>query len=475
MLERILNFLRLLFTIERRPVEIDELFKKIDLEEVAQQLNVDQRGEEEGKANVPGADALGLAAYEANIANYFVQEAQATAVRAQKKIISYRGRIQHQDVGTETVRLKDIHNSSRTEFQNLVTQSQRTLPRLRQDLLDARSRLTSFREKHRLDHPAREVEKRKQVGFLAMLIVLESLLNAYFFSLGSDLGLLGGWLEALFASLINNGLAFIIGWHLLRNIFHRNALRKVVGWGSLLLFIGLAPLVNLGIAHYREAVAIAADTAQVDALRALTQSLAQMTPGIQRLDSWVLWTAGMAFAALALIDGLFMDDLYPGYGKLDREAHKAEVEYEDVRDELLESMDDEASSAENRIDAIAMDLLEKQQDLQRLAGMSDTIEKSCAGYHRVLEQSCEALLKRYRGKNEAHRTTPVPPHFHRRYQFTRLLLDLPETVDQVQVQQKVAEIEALMHEAAGLKDSVKTMYADYRRDIDEVVSSLEAG
>lgn len=90
-------------------------------------------------------------------------------------------------------------------------------------------------------------------------IVIEGLLNAFFFKEVSSLGLLGGFLAAAFASVVNVGWSFIMGWAFLRMI-HQTEVEKTIkqvffrvsGGILFILSIGLIGALHLTIAHFRE-------------------------------------------------------------------------------------------------------------------------------------------------------------------------------------------------------------------------------
>ena len=59
----------------------------------------------------------------------------------------------------------------------------------------------------------------------------------------------------------------------------------------------------------------------------------------QNYESWFLFLLGVIFAIVALIDGVASDDLYFGYGKVDRQEKEAKNAIQDLLDELTDDLE----------------------------------------------------------------------------------------------------------------------------------------
>ena len=198
---------------------------------------------------------------------------------------------------------------------------------------------------------------------LAGIVLVEGLANAYFFSKGSDLGLLGGWLQAITVSFTNVIAAFfIIGFIGLRHLSnpHRPLNRVLAGIGITVTAMALIAL-NLTAAHYRDLLEFNADAlAMVSAGQAAPLMLPvqdMLTNGfnIQTLEALLLLILGTTFAAIAAFKGRTFDDAIPGYGAVTR---KAELAAADLKRSMEAGWKKTGSMGEDELRALknAMDL-----------------------------------------------------------------------------------------------------------------------
>ncbi|WP_417491811.1 hypothetical protein [Maricaulis sp.] len=171
---------------------------------------------------------------------------------------------------------------------------------------------------------------------LASLVLFEGLANAYFFSTGSDLGLLGGWLQAITVSFTNVIAAFfLVGFLGLRHMSnpHKPVHRVLAGIGTL---VGVATLLalNLSAAHFRDllefnAATLAMGAGDVTGLVLTPVSAAMSNPlGIETLEALLLLVLGTTFAIIAAFKGRTFDDAIPGYGGVSRRLEAAATDLE---------------------------------------------------------------------------------------------------------------------------------------------------
>ena len=138
-----------------------------------------------------------------------------------------------------------------------------------------------FRRRHRLKraaHWASGGNLTVKVGVLLVLFVFEVFLNGFFLAKGSELGYLGGAAEAFTFALLNIGVSFLIAVVGVRELNHRNPLRKLFGFFALLCYLFLLVAINLSLAHYREVSAeLITDAGREVLLRLKTMPLGSPT------------------------------------------------------------------------------------------------------------------------------------------------------------------------------------------------------
>ncbi len=208
-------------------------------------------------------------------------------------------------------------------------------------------------------------------SILATLVLFEGLANAYFFSTGSDLGLLGGWLQAITVSFTNVIAGFfLIGFIGLRHMSNRN--RPIIsGLAAVGVIIGAAILVmlNLTAAHYRDLLELNAATLALGGSEMTGAVLAPVVEaranpfGLQTLEALLLFILGTTFAAIAAFKGRTFDDAIPGYGGVSRRLEAAsrdlekalEAGWKDAR-KLSQPELEALVEAKNLLDDICQDL-----------------------------------------------------------------------------------------------------------------------
>jgi len=238
---------------------------------------------------------------------------------------------------------------------------------------------------------------------------------------------------------VNVSIAYVLGRWPSRNIHHNKAVMKLLGWLFVLVAVSAMVTVGLGIAHFRDALTSGSLDAPADALRSLKES----PLALKDLMSWGLFAVSIVFAVAAFFDGMFSDDLYPGYGKVARRAQEAAADHEEelrgVRSELdelrkteLELLDKAAHDAQGSVARVAALIGDKRATQLRLEqALLDAAN------------SLNAVLLKFREENQVARGgLPRPSYFDEPPKLTPLTL--PNfTTDQdersLSVQQQLAD------------------------------------
>src|SRR5262249_29668042 len=141
-----------------------------------------------------------------------------------------------------------------------------------------------------------------------VIVTGESIANAALFAKGSDLGILGGWFQAILISGLNALVSFLAGILILRNLNHVLLWRKVGAVCLLVVYLFIALSFNLLVAHYRVLLEITPDAAVGEAFnRFVTKPF-----DIANLEAVLLLLAGLAACVLSAWDGCaWLDDPYP--------------------------------------------------------------------------------------------------------------------------------------------------------------------
>ena len=246
------------------------------------------------------------------------------------------------------------------------------------ELYSAKSRIQSsarelakFRSLHNLKYRDPNFPKNKLPywAFLFFMFAFESAINGIFLAEGSSFGLVGGVAEAIGFALINVFLPALLFSKLVRYLFHKSWLYKIIGLVSAVTFVILVLSLNGMLAHYRIAQEALVDNAHQVALEAFKANILSFND----TKSIMFFLMGLSFGILALLDGLAMDDRYPGYGPVFRRKEEAGYEYftlmqdqigdlQDIRNEAISDVKDAEERANDRMSRFH-DLLDRRRNV----------------------------------------------------------------------------------------------------------------
>lgn len=209
-------------------------------------------------------------------------------------------------------------------------------------------------------------------SILAALVLFEGLANAYFFSTGSDLGLLGGWLQAITVSFTNVIAAFfLVGFLCLRHLMNPKKLWFFIPAAiGLPIAIAFIVILNLAAAHYRDLLELNAATLAMGgaditgAILAPLPAVFENPFGLQTLEAYLLLTLGLTFAAIAAFKGRTFDDALPGYGVVQRNAERSARELNRTLKKAASgrlATDEQVFEAEELLMEMATDLSERER------------------------------------------------------------------------------------------------------------------
>jgi len=436
-------------------------------------LKIEQRVERDVKAGIPEHDRVSHTESEESLRSYVVREIigrvhenrqseldQELADRSEVEI-----RQLFQDLkNTDALMEKKI--SSR--MANLVS----GLKRRAQDYSAVRMDLEMFRNRNGLTREA--VYRESKIlhhSVIFFIVILETVLNAFFLSKGSDLGLVGGFFQAFIISLINLGFAAFMAFAL-RNGFHQNLARKA---GAILMcaaVLVVAATFVLGVGHYREALEQNPFTASQLAMR----SLWSQPFGIQDFNSWIMVV--VSGIALVLLTAKFfvVDDRYPGYTAITRRVRALQKSWGEAFEDAIESVNELA-------DEVHETLADKEKTIRaQFIQFKASIERSeeiHRHYHEDIVKAQGLLdeLIRYYQSYSARMLNRRAAYFGELLRFELDKLPRLNTTGLEQHQRDLTTFEELMNELdtvyTGAIDTVNTRCESVQQSLAELVDRLE--
>jgi len=401
---------RLLRRLSGRSSEPTGPWDQIDLRPASEVRDPEEHAYEQGRRNLPPSGAVVPDAMECLISDHFESQHQVLTLRAADHIRQCHRKIGELLGERAPHALAQLVAQLQVEVTAATIAARTSLLRRREEEHAGRQHLKKFRATERITRPAEMPSSRVlHLAIVAVVIVLESIANMYFFAQGSELGLLGGLLQALIVSLANVGVAVATGMFVLPYLNHRRPSRVALASFGLSAFVAFVTIFNLAAAHYRDMLELNFDQAMVQALPSVMHDPASLS-----FNSLTLFGIGLLAAGLGLYKGYTADDRYPGLGRAQRRYQltrsRFEAEVEQVRSAMIET----ARSVRKETERLV------SYNAERLAGLASLIEDVRGVEQRYeslrsqLEVECHHGLRRYREANQLVRDLakyPVPAYF----------------------------------------------------------------
>jgi uncharacterized protein YukE len=349
---------------------------------------------------------------------------------------------------------------------------------LRRRLNESEVERERFRQRHRIERPARLASLGKvilKIGVLAILFIIEVVINGSFLAKANVGGLLGGAAQAVTFAALNIIASFFWGMVLIRLVNRRNYFLKLIGLLSFLAYLAFATALNLTLSHLREippAVAVSDRVGQEVLHRLLTAPY-----GLTDINSWILFTIGFIFSLIAMADGLLFFDPYIGYAGLERRWVDATRQFATARSELIERLRDIREDATETMNEAARDLSVRRSEYDALLQGRSRLAQRFDHHQNQIEQTCRALLEIYREANRKARSTPAPDYFTKAYAVPRISYTGgdPDTSARDNLRQMIAETQELLNQQIkAIHEAFDNAVRTYR-EIDELLPEKKNG
>ncbi len=243
-------------------------------------------------------------------------------------------------------------------------------------------------------------------SLLLLIVLVETVANSYFFAQGNDLGLLGGYTQALLISVVNVGSSLLLGQYCLRYLIHINIFLRIINFLIFFSYVVFIFVFNLGVGHYR-------DLRSSERLTPVTESFQTMLndPFNISFDGTMLFFIGIGVAILASFDSYKSDDPYPHYGKMDRAFKEATSKHSKYEESCKHDLEKSAQTALKEING---ELQESSSGLDKFGEYLTHVKNA----YSVFKDSSKRInneyledLKQYRETNKDIRTAPPPEYF----------------------------------------------------------------
>lgn len=375
-----------------------------DSEGVARELRLEERGAENGAANLPTSDARLHDAVEEEVVSRVQRVWQQATSEADRWFLACDQRISNLSLLTQlpTTQASAIQTESKIKAE--VVQATLRLTTARDAVTQSYMQMRAFQREHNLNRPAKlSPSQMLTYGTIILTWIAETAANSVLLRANDDLGLVGGIAAAAIVGAINIGVAVFVG----RNILPRLNLRS----GAKTVFIGLTALWglflvawNLFAAHYRDA-----KVAGVDGPEFVAAGMIASPPA--SIYSWGLLILGVIFAIVAAMAAYRMSDPFPGYADVWNEHEQRCADYAGEIESVAKELKDLHDAASDEFANLRTGLAQQLADQARALTGRNAFAQRLSRFHAELEQAGRQLLATYRDRNRAARTEPAPAYF----------------------------------------------------------------
>jgi hypothetical protein len=453
-----------------------EIFLDLNVNRVADNLNLAVNGGERGAENRPSADAETFDDVEHQVVEFVETHKQDAHSIYLEHLHTYDERLTALNFEERFAIIQQAAPESVGEFRAEAALGRDELFSLRRRLYDSEQERDDFRRRHKLARPARLSSQGKtllKVGILAVLFVIEVIINGNFLAKSNPQGLLGGAVQAVSFAALNIIASFLCGLVPIRLVNRRNFFLKLIGLLSAIAYLAFAIGLNLTLAHLREILpAVNGDVGQEVMIQLLKTPLV-----LNDILSWVFFGIGFIFSLVAMTDGLLFTDPYFGYASLEQRCNEARAQYTEGKAELIERLREIRDAASEAMNGAARDLSVRRGEFDSIIQARGRLAQRFAEHQNHIERSCRALLAIYREANRKARTTPAPAYFARPYSMDRIVYvgtDRDETARD-QLRQSILEAQDILNrQIQAIHEAFDEAVRSYR-EIDDLIPESKRG
>jgi hypothetical protein len=387
-----------------KPIE----FPVVDNEEISNEFNVVVAAREQAKKNLPRDTAKSPDFNEVD----YRQKMQTKVIQAshsvQQALNDIGNSINDFSIENEINESKRLDKKYDEELASIFAEKKSELIDAKKQLELAEEDLQQFKRINKINRePNYPISSIRAISIVAIVLLVEVLINGNFFALGSDAGLMGGIFIAATVSIVNVSLGFLVGSWLFRqanSIKTKIRIYSRIGYSIIIIF---AFFFNYLVALWRKALEVSPDEAEEQFWLFLNSGVSS----IWDISSLGLFAVGIVCFGIAAYEGYGFDDSYPGYGKMSKQRNAIREILQEERKELAETVNIKYEEYEEWLDDKYAQIKNLKRNLSSSISSFEQQKSIFDNYVTHLEGALEYILKLYRDTNHAERSEPDPIFF----------------------------------------------------------------
>lgn len=442
-----------------------ELFGSLDPVKVAKELDLEKIGAAKGSENRPSQSSQIPDEVERQISER-IDAARVTANEiAENQMQTYSDRVANLDFEGHFSELRKVGPLVINEIQIETQKSLNEMNVRRKKYLDIENEYKHFRSINGLENRTAKLSSSAhnfvRVLLLVLMVTVETVLNGSFLAKNNAAGILGGSLDAFTFAFINIGFSVLLTVFLIKQISRPGIVFKTIGLIGIAAWLCVVLVINLGLAHFREASGAFLDGAG----NQVVQRLIERPFNLEELKSWVLFGVGTLFAAITLADVITFSDIFPGYTKVQKKWDSEQNEYKSEFEDLLENITSIKEEYHKNLKKIGDDLTIRQQELDKIISGKNRLVALYSSNNEQLQRSADVLFSAYFESNKSKRTEPAPRRYDTQYKVNPLKLSSSDNFSS-------AETKKIKKKIAEAKNILDNQISDVLAEVSQAIAQL---
>ena len=406
-----------------------EEYIHLDLDQWLKKHKISDEGRKSGELNLPSTDSNELDSCEEKIRSWINRRGRVCRQNVSRHLSDLERQLSDmendQELDTLQQKVLEIKEDAGLKLELKAQGGRNTLHEHETAVSEANRDFARFRTEAGLTRLADYSGRRGAYWIIGIGFLIETVLNATLLMEVNVFGFLGSIVQMGFISAVNIlMLAWAMGG-LLRWRNSRLSKRKYMSWAGIIFLIPLDLSFNILVGHFRDSMQQVMSDTSVNIYALGGDALARMLEGpfgFEAFQSFFLALIGFLFFAVASWKWYQRDDIYPDYGRRDREMKRLErmyiKMYEKAHRNLENKFKDYISKLEDKRHILEIKQSKWREISLRGRKLVDEYPINLQQYQNDLDH----LLSVYRSANKEQRTEQPPGHFSERVHVDKEIL-----------------------------------------------------
>ncbi len=459
-----MKFFKWIFGLSNSPYRKDSpsRYPKLDRDAIKRSLTIMEEAKKRGNENLPRENSIEPDEIERRIIHFMETESENAKTSFLFEVDTFRQRLAtlHIDSCLEAfdVEVKDTISQMREKIKSGINRLHLSINHLRL----AKSHLDSFCKENQINRPCQSGgSSLSAIALLSIFALFELVVNAVFLAMGSEAGLIGGFVTAFMISFITTALSYACGRGLLPRAMHGKwkPLWAIFALISFILIISS----NLFVAHFREIseLSLATDeTVKTDTMSLCLQGVFANPFLFREVETLIMFAGNICLAGFMVWKFFTLKDPIPGYSRVSVTYAEATEDYRLKSDYLSSIIGNEKQQAQGSIISLKDDYITRLQSQEQILSHYQGEMTKFFSHLKDLELHCNDLLLSYRQENERHRKETSPSYW-KSHRWSHQSVEVP-----------VIEARYNNNEVREVIDQIKSFEAKASKEVIDVHDAL---